>query len=89
MDEPEESDPRRLAYKRIKARRDFYQHLAIYLLVNIALVLVWATTGQGYFWPAWVLGGWGIGVIANAWAVFARPITEEDVNRELERMHHA
>ena len=31
--------------------------------------------------------GWGIGVAANAWDVFARkPITEEDIRRETERM---
>lgn len=31
--------------------------------------------------------GWGVGLAANAWDVYARrPITEEDVRREAERM---
>ena len=31
-------------------------------MVNAFLIGVWALTGHGYFWPAWVLGGWGIGL---------------------------
>jgi len=33
-----------------------------YVLVNMFLVLVWAATGGGYFWPIWPILGWGLGV---------------------------
>jgi 2TM domain-containing protein len=85
----DDSDPRRAAVKRIKARRDFWLHLLMYAVLNGAFIALWATTGQGYFWPMWVLAGWGIGVIANAWQVFARPISEEQIRREMSRHHHA
>jgi 2TM domain-containing protein len=89
MSDDYDLDPRHEAIKRIKARRDFYQHLAAYVMINAALVLIWATTGQGYFWPGWVLGAWGIGVIFNAWALLAHPISEDDIRREMNRRSHA
>jgi len=74
------------ARKRIQDRRDFGSHLVAYVVVNAFLVLVWAFTGAGYFWPAWVLGGWGIGLVLHAWETFVRrPITEADVDAELQR----
>ncbi len=46
-------------------RTSFRIHLAVYIVVNIALVCVWAATGFGYFWPIWPLVGWGIGLGAH------------------------
>ena len=40
-----------------------------------------------YFWPAWVLLGWGVGLVLNVWDVyFRRPVTERDIDREMDRM---
>lgn len=74
------------AVKRLKKRRDFYGHLLIYVLVNGFLVIIWALTGQGFFWPGVVLGAWGIGLLANAWEVFGRQIDEERIQREMQRL---
>ena len=38
-------------------RTSFRIHLAVYLVVNVALVCIWAVTGAGYFWPIWPLLG--------------------------------
>ena len=47
---------------------------------------IWAATGAGYFWPIWVILGWGIGIVFHAWTVFGqKPITEDDVQREMQR----
>jgi hypothetical protein len=78
---------RTVARKRIKDKREFWQHLVTYLIVNAGLVGIWAVGDQGYFWPGWVLFGWGIGLVFHAWnAFFARPITEADVEREMRRL---
>jgi uncharacterized ion transporter superfamily protein YfcC len=78
---------REQAITQLKKKRDFRTHIFIYLLVNAMLVVIWAVTGAGFFWPVFVILGWGIGVAANAWDVYARkPITEEDIRRETERM---
>lgn len=38
-------------------------HVTVYLAVNALLVLIWAATGAGYFWPVWPIAGWGIGLV--------------------------
>ena len=82
----EGDEERRLARKRVTARRDFASHLVAYVVVNGFLIGVWAMSGAGYFWPAWVLAGWGIGLLMHAWDAFLRrPVTEADVDAEIRR----
>jgi hypothetical protein len=82
-----ESELRKLAILRLKKRRDFAAHLMIYLAVNAALVVIWALTGAGYFWPIFVIIGGGIGLGANAWDVYGRkPISEDEIRRETDRL---
>jgi hypothetical protein len=78
---------RKEATTRVRKRRDFGAHVVVYVVVNAMLIGIWAMTGQGYFWPAWVLLGWGVGLILNFWDVYIRrPVTEADVEREMQRM---
>ena len=75
-----------LARKRVSDRRDFGSHVVAYLVVNAFVVLIWAMTGGGYFWPAWVLGGWGVGLVLHVWEVFVKkPVTDSDIEAELHR----
>ena len=80
-------DPRReAAIKRLEAKRAFSIHAAMYIIVNVSLVVVWAVTGPRYFWPIWPIAGWGVGLAAHAYvAYFQKPITEQDILREMER----
>ncbi len=79
-------DPRDAAIKRVKAKRDFKNHLGVYVIINALLIGIWALSGGGYFWPVWPILGWGIGLAFNAWAVyFQRSITEAEINREMGR----
>ena len=79
-------DQRHRAVQRIRAKRAFWTHFATYLAVNALLVVIWAVTSPGYFWPIWPILGWGIGVGANAVGVFLRPqeISEERIEREMQ-----
>jgi hypothetical protein len=51
---------------RAREREDFRHHLSVFLAVNAGLIVIWALTGMGYFWPVWPMLGWGIGVLAHA-----------------------
>ena len=71
------------ARKRVEKKRKFQGDVVAYIVINAFLIGVWATTGLGYFWPGWVLGGWGVFLLLDAWNLYYRkPITEEDIERE-------
>jgi hypothetical protein len=83
---------RQEAIKAVKKKRDFKGHLVAYAIVNAFLVVVWYFTGAGYFWPIWVMGGWGIGVAFNAWDAYGRSsgaISEAEIQREIDRQKGA
>lgn len=74
------------ARKRVTDRRDFASHVVAFITVNAGLVFVWAITGGDYFWPAWILGLWAVGLVLHAWEAFVRkPVTDADVEAELHR----
>ncbi len=81
-------EQRQQAIRRIQAKRGFKSHFAVYLAVNALLVLIWATTSGGYFWPVWPMLGWGIGVAAHASSVYLgrSEISEAEIDRELGRL---
>ena len=82
----ENGEARDLAVQRLKVKRGFSAHATVYVLVNLLLILIWAVSGGGSFWPIWPIAGWGIGLAMHAWvAFFSKPITEEDIRREMER----
>jgi protein-S-isoprenylcysteine O-methyltransferase Ste14 len=77
---------REAARKRIAAKRALTSQVVVYLVVNAFLVGIWFFTGKGYFWPGWVIGGWGIGLVVQAWDVYGRkPISESDIEAEMRR----
>jgi len=81
----------RLAKKRVEEKKGFYTHLAVYIGVNILLVIIWAFPGGGgYPWFLWPLGGWGIGLLFDFLRVFvfSRPSDWErkQIEKEVERL---
>ena len=75
-------------YERARTRalkkRKFRGDVAGYIVINAFLIGIWAVAGFGYFWPGWVLAGWGVLLILDGWNVFYRhDVTEEDIQREL------
>lgn len=76
------------ALDRLKRKRDFRNHVFVFVLVNASLWVIWAVTGAGFPWPIFPLLGWGIGVGAHAFDTFRRPFTEDDVDAEMRRLRH-
>ena len=81
----DEEELRAEAIKRIRTKREFWTHVVVYLTVNAGLIGAWAVTGGGSFWPGWVLFGWGIGLVLNAYAVYGpHRVTEAQLQREMQ-----
>lgn len=82
----DDSERRAAAVGRLEAKRDFRTHVVVYVVVNAVLVAIWALSGQGYFWPVWPILGWGVGLVLHGWkAFYERPISEEEIQREMGR----
>ena len=86
IDVTRDEDLRARALASLKKKREFQAHVFAYLLINSMLVVVWAMTGAGFFWPIFPLLGWGVGVFFNAWDVYSRGPNEQKIQREIERL---
>jgi hypothetical protein len=74
------------ARKSLERKRKFVGDVAAYIVINAFLIVIWAVDGAGYFWPGWVLAGWGVLLMLDAWNVYyRRPITHEEIDKELRR----
>ncbi len=58
------------------ARTAYVAHARTYVVVNGFLIGVWALAGFGYFWPAWVILGWGLALVLHSLATFGRHATD-------------
>jgi len=88
MAEEEQNAVRDQALKRLKAQRSFRALLITAIGVLALMVAIWALSGGGYFWPIWVVFGLGIALIATAWQAYGpreRGITEDDIQREMDK----
>ena len=62
-----------LAKKRVKAKKEFYQHLSTYVVMAIFFFLLNAVTAFGNWWFHWPILGWGMGVLFHYFDVFGLP----------------
>ena len=91
MADAHEDPARQDAIERVRAKRATMAGLASYVIVNVFLWVLWAITkgdggGGSPPWPIWVTIGWGIGLAFQAWRAYGqRPISEEDIQREMRR----
>jgi signal transduction histidine kinase len=55
------------AEKEAQRRRALAAHASVFLGVNAVLIVIWALTTRGYFWPEWVLLPTGLLLAAHGW----------------------
>jgi len=86
----EDEQLRTRAVTQLKKKRDLATHAIVYVLVNTFIVVIWAVTSSGFFWPIFPMAGWGIGLVMNVWEVY-RPedFTEDQIRHEMERLQGA
>ena len=65
--------------KKVNEMRKFYEHLTIFILLSIILIVINLVTSPGYLWFMWCLLGGGIGVIIHGLLAFGiSPILNSD-----------
>ena len=79
------------AKQRVKARKDLYSHIVVYICVNAFLIILWAVTGANYPWFVFPLGGWGIGLAFHIIDVtfWQRKSDREAIEKEAEKIRKA
>lgn len=82
----EERELRQRAVKRLSDKRGLMAHCLAYVMVNLLLIAIWYTTSRDFFWPVFILFGWGIGLAFNAWDVLWPAAGERQIQREMERL---
>ncbi|MBK7872708.1 MAG: 2TM domain-containing protein [Saprospiraceae bacterium] len=82
------------ARKRVKKKKEFYQHLGSYIAVGGFFFLMNVVTSFGDWWFYYPMLGWGIGLVIHFFTVFGIPGVvnynedweERAIQEELERL---
>jgi hypothetical protein len=77
------------AKKRVDAKIGFYTHLAVFVGVNILLIIINLLTSSQYLWFKWPLMGWSIGLFFHGLGVFGlikgSSLKERMIKKEMKR----
>ena len=73
----------RRAAARAHSRGALLIHAAVYVAVNVMLIVIWALTSRGHAWFLYPLLGWGIGLAAHAAAYRAQLERHRGVEQRL------
>jgi hypothetical protein len=83
----EDQELRVRALASLKKKREFRAHLLAFVLVNAFLVTIWALTSPGgFFWPIFPLMGWGNRRRLQRMGRLRAGASEEEINREMDRL---
>jgi hypothetical protein len=78
------------AKKRVEAKIGFYIHLAVFVGVNLLLIVINYMSAPDYLWFKWPLMGWTIGLFFHGLGVFASfkgdSMKERMIEKEMETM---
>jgi hypothetical protein len=84
------------ARDRVQEVKGFYAHAVMFLVANVALVILNLATlekNDGVLWFIWPLIGWGVVLVVHAISVFGigrflgRGWEQHQIQRELDRQH--
>lgn len=96
VDKRELKKVRRRVEKPFKARAEFFEHAAVYILINVMLWMIYlfgsGVPDIGEFitavpWPAFVTLGWGIGLAVNFVEMLTVTGRERAIQRAVERAY--
>ena len=87
-------DLRGRAISRLRAKSHFWQSLAMWVVLSLLFVLIWAFSGgtaEGFegFWPIWPIAGIAIGVVftgVRAFGTGAGGPSEGQIQSEMKRL---
>lgn len=80
------------ALAQLKRKREFRAGIAVYLVINALLWVIWLLSDErgdsnGIPWPLWVTVFWGIGMLIGAYNIYGqKPISDAEVEAEMRKI---
>ncbi len=65
-----QDEARKAAIERLKAKRAFLSLLGTAAFVIAVCIVIWALSDSGYFWPVWVMVGFGFALAGSGWRAY-------------------
>jgi CHASE2 domain-containing sensor protein len=82
----EAGNARKQAIARLHAKHNLRTQAGVFALVSLLLVIIWAASGAGEFWPIFPIAAFAVALGVQAWNVYGqKPITEEQIQEEMQR----
>ena len=87
----DELDFHKAAKERLDAQAQLKKMLGGFVILWVFMIAVWALSGAGYFWPAWVILGTGIAGVAVGWRAYGprstgpKQPTEAEIDAEAKK----
>jgi len=78
--------PEAEARRNIRWRRHLQNSLMAFALVGAFLVVIWAVSGMGYFWPGWIIGAFSLALFLRYTRYRRGPVSPGEFDRELQRI---
>ena len=66
-------------------RKEWIQHLVVFICINIMLWLIYLFSGGGFAWPVLVTVGWGVGLLAHGIEYRSHGTREKAITEAIER----
>lgn len=86
----DEQEIYRTAKKRANAKMGLCIHAAVYVVVNVLLVVINLSASPDNLWFVWPLAGWGLGLAFHAMAIYlfldGGRIKDQMIRKELEKL---
>jgi len=71
------------AHRQVRRLSGLYQHAAVYVAINVFLLVINLMTSPQVWWCVWPALGWGAGLAAHAAAIYGRRYTREWEERKI------
>jgi mannose/fructose/N-acetylgalactosamine-specific phosphotransferase system component IID len=66
----EQQDFQKAAKERLQAQQQFKKMMGGFVVLWLFMTAIWALSGAGYFWPAWVIVGTVFAGAALGWRAY-------------------
>ena len=74
---------RELAVASLKKKAGFKRTAVTFVIIWVLLIIIWAVTGQGYFWPIWAIIGMGIALAFMGFDAYRSPTSDHPTDAQI------